>query len=438
MGRGGAVRLLRVSGALPASMVENSGPDDWAATLALFGDLGGLTAIEVLGRDALAFSVRLLADGSALVLAPGAPADFEALLAAGRPPALELSLRFVFEDGSVVDDPTPLNVAVLDRDDTAPTGLAFASGGALMAGAIGVEIGRLLVTDPDSEGPFTFTFSEWDEWRFEVVGSVLKLRDGISLGLDDMPLRPLFVTVSDGRQSAAFQLDLRVLDPQVSTWLTQLPQGASLGGIRLAGEDRVLAMRESAAIAVAEHLAGGERVLTLAEGTQVTLPATERVTFLDGVLDSGAQSPGIRAAALHQALAGREADAGTLAGLVERAEAGVSWTELAAAPGLGALPPGDAAAVAVLYRNALGRDPGAEELALQIGRLASGLSRAQLAVDLALSGESLARQPAEGVWVADPLGEDGAWRTGQGGLPGPAGDHAALPAFPVPDMIWML
>src|SRR5690242_9312606 len=128
-------RSLLVSGVLPSSLAENSGVGDWSATLSLSGDLTGLTGVELLGRDALAFNAILLPGFSAVQLTPGAPVDYEALLAAGRTPSLNFSLRFTFADGSVVDDPTPRSVAVLNTDDTPPSGLAFASGGAVVAGA---------------------------------------------------------------------------------------------------------------------------------------------------------------------------------------------------------------------------------------------------------------------------------------------------------------
>jgi hypothetical protein len=263
-----------------------------------------------------------------------------------------------------------------------------------------------------------------------VVGSVLKLREGISLGLDDMPRRPLIIEVSDGRQSAAFLLELRVTAP--ATQLSDVPPGETRGGLQIVAPDTVLALRESRAITQAEALPGGGRVLTLQEGLQVTLPAAERLIFADGFQDAGPQSSGVQAAALARALTGREADGVTLAGMVARAEAGTSWTEIAATlPG--ALPADPGVAVTALYRNALGRDPGAEELALQTGRLAAGVTRAQLAVDIALGAESLGRQPGEGVWVADPLGEGGAWRRGTGGLPG-----TVVPVVTGSDLAWLL
>ena len=109
----------------------------------------------------------------------------------------------------------------------------------------------------------------------------------------------------------------------------------------------------------------------------------------------------------------------------------MAWADIAAT--LPGLPAGDADAVAALYHNALGRDPSGAELALQLGRLAGGVTRAQLAVDVALGAESLHHQPAGGVWVADALGSDGGWRAGTGGLPG-----SAVPPPVATDPLWLL
>lgn len=418
-------RSVLVSGVLPAVLAENSGVGDWAATLSLSGDLAGLVGVELVGPHALAFDAFLLPGLDAVRIAPWGAVDYESL----PDPVLRFSLRFRFADGGVVDDPEPRAVTVLDVDDTAPTGLAFASGGTVVAGAIGAAIGRLAVTDPDTMAGFTFTFAEEDAWRFEVVGGVLKLRDGISLGLDDMPQRPLIVEVWDGHRSAAFLLWIGVADP--GTRLADLAPGETRGGLGLVGPDAVLALRESRDLARVDGLAGGEQLLTLQDGGQVVLPAVQRVQFVDGFQDIGAGSAGVRAAALVQALTGHAAEAKVLAGLVARAEAGVAWTELAA--GLPVPGGSDADAVTALYHNALGRDPSGAELASQLGRLAGGVTRAQLAVDVALGAESLGHQPEGGVWVADALGADGAWRAGTGGLPG-----TTVPVAVAPDQPWLL
>jgi hypothetical protein len=412
-------RSLLVSGTLPASLVEGSGPLDWAATLSLAGDLQGLVAVEVTGPDALSFSASLLPGLDAVAIAPAAAVDFEALLAAGRDPLLSLGLRFTYADGSVFDDPTLRSVAVLDADDTAPTAIAFASGGRVAAGAIGATIGTLAVTDPDSAGPFHFSFPADEAWRFEVVGNELRLKSGISLGLDDMPGRPLIIEVSDGHQSAAFTLEIRVTDPAAPG--AELQPGEVRAGFAHATAETVIALRESRVVAALEQPVAHEPHLTLETGTELSLPGVSRVQFVDGFQDIGAASPGVQAAALVQAVTGHAADAALLARLVGQAEAGQPWVEIVAGLAeFATLPAGDTAALSALYQNALGRAPATAELSEELARLGAGESRAQLVVDLALGSESLAHQPMAGVWVADGLGDDAGWRAGgafTGGAP---------------------
>jgi hypothetical protein len=220
-----------------------------------------------------------------------------------------------------------------------------------------------------------------------------------------------------------------VADP--TTRLADLPAGETFAGFGLVDADTAHALRESRDVALLDGLAGGEHRLVLQGGTQMLLPAVERVRLADGFQDLGPGSAGVQAAALVQALTGQAAEARALAGLVAQAEAGVAWTDIAAGlPGTGGT---DADAVAALYRNALGRDPSGAELATQLGRLAAGTGRAQLAVDVALGAESLGHQPEGGVWVADGLGSDGAWRAGAGGLPAAT---TALP--PATEQVWLL
>ncbi len=213
------MRLVQISGSLPSAIAEDSRPGDWIGSLALGGDLNGLTGIEVLGTGGLFFTARYAAAQGLAVLEPAARLDFESF---GADPSVTFRLRFQFADDTRIDDPTQFRVAVLDRDDTPPSGLNFLVGGSVEAGAIGAIIGLLSVADLDSAGPFLFTFSWDDDWRFEVVGMTLKLRDGVSLGLDDIGTRPLFIEVSDARQSAAFTLNLTVRNPDDQGLVVQL------------------------------------------------------------------------------------------------------------------------------------------------------------------------------------------------------------------------
>lgn len=413
------MRQVRVSGTLPASIAEDSGPGDWTGSLALAGDVAWLTGIEVLGPGGLFFTARLDATRTLAVLQPAARLDYEAL---GAGASIAFTLRFSFADGTRQDAAARYGITVLDRDDTPPASLGFLVGGSVVAGAIGANIGLLSIADPDSAGPFLFTFSEEDAWRFEVVGTTLKLREGISLGLDDVGTRPLVIEVSDGRQGAAFTLDLMVRNPDDGGLVVQLLEpgmvqqgfaqtGATVPGAGLDGVGEVLAVRSTQEVA-AINLYGGElREVLLRDGAVVWLPPTGVLRFTDGWVDFATDGLAAQAAALHRAATGGMASSGELATLTGALQAGTGWAELAASLlASGPAMPDDAAFLAALHRSALGREATATELDAAADRLGAGLSRAQLVADLALGTEGLQRQAAsspEGIWVSEALGQPG-------------------------------
>lgn len=408
---------VQVSGAIPGSIREGSQPGAWVGGLTVSGDTGHVVAIETTGAAALNFSVHWdLALGFARI-DPAAAADYESY-PAGTDPLLVFGLSIVFDDGSRQALANAYTVALLDADDTAPTDLRFATGGSLTAGDIGSIIGTLAVTDPDSAGPFTFGFTDDEAWRFEVVGQTLKLRDGISLGLDEMPSHPLIVSVSDGTNSAAFILDLTVADPgEQESAVVLLTAGAPQAGFDLASPQQVVALREAREVTALNGYGEGIRQLLLAEGGEVWLPAIETLRLADGHVDFTPGGDAARAAALHAAVAGAPASGAALAQILAPDGPNLGWVEAAAAlltPELLALPAADL--VTGFYWSALDRAPDAAELALQTGRLAAGTDRAQILADIAGSAEALAAQAAaDGIWVADNLGGAAAWHSGTGG-----------------------
>ena len=397
------MRIIRVSGTLPSSIAEGSWVGDWTGNLALGGDLAGLTGIEVLGSGGLFFTARYEASSAIAVLRPAARLDYEAFAAE---PSIAFSLRFNFADGTRVDTPDEYHIAVLDRDDTPPISLGFLVGGSVVAGAIGPNIGILAVTDPDSAGPFLFTFSAEDEWRFEVVGQTLKLRDGISLGLDDVGVRPLFIEVSDGRQSAGFTLDLTVRNPDDQGLVVQLLEfGQPQQGFARTSAGEVLALRSSREVAAVSLYGGEVRDILLHDGASVWLPPVGALRFTDGWLDFAPDGVAAQAAALHRAATGEAATATGLAVLTEALRAGTGWTDLAGSLLADSLD--DGAFVAALHQSALGREATAAEQSAAIERLGSGLSRAQFTADLALGTEGLLHQAAlspDGIWVQRAFG----------------------------------
>lgn len=421
---------IGITGRAPASILENSRPGDWVAAFAVSGDIARITGVEV--QDSLAFSVAWNPATATATVRPAAVIDYEAFTATGTLPQVSFNLSFAFDDGSHQSLPSPIRVAVVDVDDTPPSALRFASGGSVTAGAIGVTIGTLAVTDPDTAGPFRFSFAEEDAWKFEVVGNVLKLKDGISLGLDDTPSRPLFIEVSDGRQSAGFTLDLTVRDPGGFEAIpAQQPPADSLGGFSLTAtgaatpQGNAFGLRESRELVAANRYEDTAVQLTLKAGGELWLPAVDTLRLADGRLEFGTTGTAARADALHQATLGGAADGRALGSLVTRAEAGQSWADIAAtllSPAQAAL--GDGQFVTQLFHAALDRDPTAAELALQTGRLASGLGRGQLAADLAFA-EAVASN-GDPHWVFAPLGS-GDWRADVGGI-APVAAAVAAPA----------
>ncbi len=295
-----------------------------------------------------------------------APVDYEYFAAARLPPQLSFSLSFLFDDGSRQSPGTVYRVAVLDQDDTPPSDLRLVTGGSVAAGAIGSVIGTLAVTDPDSAGPFTFTFAEEDAWRFEVVGNTLKLKDGISLGLDEMPVHPLFVQVSDGRQSAGFTLTIAVTDAGTQPGPVEvLTPSTPQSGFVLHTPSQAVTLHEAREVTAATSHGEGLRQVLLAEGKEVWMPAVQALRLADGWLDFDPAGQAVRAAALQGAATGQAASGTDLAGLVERTSAGQGWVDLAAGLLPGALAGlDDAALVTTLYHSALHRDPDAAELAL--------------------------------------------------------------------------
>ncbi len=421
--------VVRWRGGVPASIAEGSGPADWIANLGLSGDTSRLAAVETVGPMAAFFSAAWDAALGAVTVRPDARLDFEAFSATGTLPVAELALRFVLNDGSVQADGPRFGLGVLDRDDTPPEALSFGSGGTVAAGAIGATIGTLSVSDPDSAGPFFFSFTPEDDWRFEVVDGVLKLRDGISLGWDDLPVRPVVVQVSDGRQSAAFVLEVSVTEPDYGPPPYAPPvlaPGEARADVVLSGPREALTARPAAdATTVAPH-PGDLRQVLLDDGRSVWLgPSVDRVRFSDGWLDVAADGPAARAAALHRAVSGEDADGAALEPLVASLRAGEGWVEVAirlldAAPALAASD--DRSFIRAVAEAALGTAPDADALSLHTGRLAGGTaSRAQVAVDIALSPMSLRELAADtpsGHWVAEPFDD--------------ASDQPARPTFADP------
>jgi len=429
------VSRVRFSGAVPSSMAENSVSGDWAATLALVGDLAGLRAIELVGPGALFFTLRYDPALGVAFLDPGAATDYEGLTLNGGDPRLAFGLRYTYTDGTSETDTTTLRVTVTDTDDTPPQALRFASGGRIGADQLGGVIGRLQVDDPDSAGPFSFQIIGWDDWLFEFDGMVLKLRDGFNLGLDAIPTKSLIVAVSDSRQTAAFILDIQVTDSNEPPSLPVLVEAASIEGIAAFGTGRAVTLRDPGGFLAATAAGDAARIIDPGETAPILLSGASRLEFAEGWLDFATDGPAIRATLLYRAIEGAAPDAAAVAQLVAAREAGAGWVAIAAGLLADEVPTGVTAFVDAAYRAALGRAPDAGELAVGIALLNVGGNRAQFAVELAFSDAALANAPAHpnGIWVAQPLGLD----TAPEWLADRAGIGVAPPVPPPQDVIFL-
>ncbi len=404
------MRILQLSGGLPASIAENSGPADWVATLSLLGDTAGLLGIGLLGPDALYFSAGWNPAFGLISLQPASPLDYESLLASGHGASLSVQWEYRFGDGSRQAEPARWQIAVQDRDDTPPQWLGFATGGSVAVGALGAGIGRLRGFDPDTAGALTFQVPEAEAWRLRLQGDTLLLQPGYAFGLDDLGLRSVTLEVSDGTQSAALSLDILVRPD-----LQDRPSGAVLAagglaqGFALAGPSLVQTARLSWEVADMTEYADGSRLVSLRDGGAAMLPALKRLQFADGWYDADAAGPAAEVTALYQAVLGHAPSAAVLAQQVAALQAGgTTPQDIAAALLAGAEyrqahgTPDALGFLLTLDANVLGHAPDGGLLSAQLWSLDQGQARAQLVLTLALSDAALARQAQEhpdGYWV---------------------------------------
>lgn len=204
---------IQLTGSIPGLINENTPLWDWMGQLRLSMDPSLIRFVDITGTGADYFDATLNRATGMITIAPIAQADYESFSASGRSPTLSLGLRFFMADGTVQTSASNYSVTVLNLDDTAPQSLRFSSGGKVEANQAGAVIGALAVTDPDTISGFTYTIREDDQWVFEVVNGVLKLRAGISLSVTDGPMRSVVIDVWDGHQSSAFTLDFQVTLP---------------------------------------------------------------------------------------------------------------------------------------------------------------------------------------------------------------------------------
>lgn len=113
------------------------------------------------------------------------------------------------DDGSLSQSFT---IAVTDVNE-APSGLSL-SGAAVDENAVGAVVGLITVSDPDDPlDPFGMHSFSVDDSRFEIVGGVLKLKDGEALDHEAGGLVSVTVTATDGGGlSTSETFDIAVTD----------------------------------------------------------------------------------------------------------------------------------------------------------------------------------------------------------------------------------
>ena len=199
-----------LSGSLPSLINENTPLWDWTGQLRLHINPSLVRFVDLVGMGSNFFDVSLNRSTGVLTITPISMADHEWFVANNISSTLDFRLQFYMADGSVRLSQNSYVVTVLNLDDTPPQALGFLTGGTVAAGATGANIGRLLVSDPDTSTGFTFTIREDDQWLLEVVGDMLRLRAGVFIPLADGPEREVVITVSDGFQSSALTLSIGV------------------------------------------------------------------------------------------------------------------------------------------------------------------------------------------------------------------------------------
>lgn len=308
-----------ISGSLPAQINENTPLWDWIGQLRLHINPALVRFVDLVGMGSNFFDVSLNRSTNMLTISPISIADHEWFVANNISATVQFSLRFFMTDGSVQFSQNSYGVTVLNLDDTPPQGLSFLTGGTVAAGVAGANIGRLRVNDPDTISGFTFTIREDDQWLFEVVGDMLRLRQGVSIPLADGPARELVITVSDGWQSSALTLSIGVTALGINNGGTVdlLESHESAHGFRWAGSGNLFSMRMSHEIGAIRDF-GSLIHLQLRDGGTVTVEQPAVIDLLDGYISFSGDGLAGRVWAIYETVLNRDPRHAEMA-------AGVAW-----------------------------------------------------------------------------------------------------------------
>jgi hypothetical protein len=204
------VASVQASGTVPATILENNEPGDWSATLAL-SDAAGALEVALTGTSAALFDATLNKATGIVTIVPALSLDREAY-SASTTPVFTFGLSVKLPSGWQ-QVPQTWSVSLQGVDDTPPRSLVFSSGGTVLETDIGAEIGMIQGSDVDTSSSLLTYSVVWpDSAWFELVGRTLKLREGVDLLREGGTTREVLIEVSDGKQSAAFALAVKVLN----------------------------------------------------------------------------------------------------------------------------------------------------------------------------------------------------------------------------------
>jgi len=376
---------VALTGSLPGQISEDTAPWDWIGQLRLNINPALIRFVDLAGIGSNFFDVSLNRWSGVLTITPMAFADHEWFVANNISTMISFRLQFYMTDGSIEFSLATYSVVLLNVDDTPPQALSFASGGLVAAEAAGANIGRLAVSDPDTASGFTFTIREDDQWIFEVVGDMLKLRSGVSIPLADGPEREVVITVSDGRQSAALTVSVGVTALGINSGGTVdlLESHESAHGFSWAGPGNVFSLHMSYEISSIRDF-GALIHIQLRDGGSVTFEQPAVIDLLDGYITFSGDGLAARVWAIYETLLNREPRHGEMAAGVQLLAGGASnqtligevmgSAEYTASSGQLS----NSALANMLYLNSVGWTS-ASGVAFHAGNLERGTSRAQVA-----------------------------------------------------------
>ena len=322
---------VQFQGALPATMPENAQRGGWAGALTMAIPPQTVRAVDVIGNADLFLDSSFDSSTGTVSLWNVATPDYEGFARIAAQPVISFQLRLFMQDGTQSLSAQSYSVAIGDVDDTPPIGLRFASGGQVAPGDIAATIGQLAVTDPDSAGPWMFTIDEADAWMYEVVGSTLKLKPGMAVSISDGPFRALNIEVSDGLQSSAFRLDIRVEAPDgQQAVLDVLDPWEMKAGFSYKSAESIRAYRGGWELDSLEHYGSALINVRMKDDASVWVQPTRFLEFFNGVLDMREGGSADMVSAAYQAILGRSVERFTMWSLVEQMDTGrLSLTTLA-------------------------------------------------------------------------------------------------------------